>query len=75
MLLLPTTADLDAIVKRLWPALHRWQDFCRFAQHHHYTPKLPVPASGPADARTLADAFDMAMRQAGSDLRAIREGF
>jgi hypothetical protein len=30
---------------------------------------------GPADARTLADAFDMAMRQAGSDLRALRAGF
>lgn len=72
MLLLPTTADLDAIVKRLWSAMTGWQDFCRFALHYHYSPKLPVPASGASDARTLADAFDLAMREAGSPLRATR---
>jgi hypothetical protein len=39
MILLPTTATLDAIVARLWPSLHGWQDFCRFALAKHYSPK------------------------------------
>jgi hypothetical protein len=72
MILLPTTATLDAIVARLWPSLRGWHDFCRFALRNHYSPKLGIPASGPSDTRTLADAFDLAMRAEGSPLRATR---
>ncbi len=73
MNLLPTHETLDRIVRRT-SSSPSFAFLCEWCLSKGAAAMPVADMIGPADARTLADAFDLAMRQAGSDLRAIREG-
>lgn len=89
--ILPTTEELDAALARAnvahaarqaqrgldWFPGGSFEVWCRWhADRPQVTgPVLDANVIGAADAKLLADAFDFAMRYAGSQLRARRRGF
>ena len=74
MINLHTHETLDRIVRRT-SSSPSFAFLCQWCLSKNIAAWPVADMIGPADARTLADAFDMAMRQAGSPIRAIREGF
>ena len=74
MNLIPTHETLDRIVRRT-SSSPSFAFLCEWCLSKNRAAVPVADMIGPADARTLADAFDRAMIAAGSNLRAIREGF
>lgn len=74
MTLSPDTATLDALVQRHWPNAGSFLAVIIGALAFGQAPEISDRTLGNEDARTLADAFDRAMRDRGEALRAIRTG-